>query len=103
MSSRLTLSHVFEYRIYMSIKAANYASLKQILAETPEIPKSCQWVTFLRNHDELTLEMVTPEERRWMWDEYAPEPRMRINFGIRRRLAPLVCIQSFIKPLHSHG
>ncbi|MCS6911459.1 MAG: alpha-amylase family glycosyl hydrolase, partial [Anaerolineales bacterium] len=46
--------------------------------------------TFLRNHDELTLEMVTPEERRWMWEQYAPEPRMRLNLGIRRRLAPLL-------------
>jgi maltose alpha-D-glucosyltransferase/alpha-amylase len=76
-------------RIYMSIKAENYTSLKKILAETPPIPKSCQWVTFLRNHDELTLEMVTPEERKWMWEQYAPDPRMKLNLGIRRRLAPL--------------
>jgi len=76
-------------RIYMSIKAENGTSLKNILDETPEIPKNCQWVTFLRNHDELTLEMVTPEERQWMWQSYAPDPRMRINLGIRRRLAPL--------------
>jgi len=65
-------------------------SLRTILADTPEIPESCQWVTFLRNHDELTLEMVTPEERAWMWDKYAPEKRMRLNLGIRRRLAPLL-------------
>lgn len=49
-----------------------------------------KWVTFLRNHDELTLEMVTPEERKWMWEQYAPDPRMKLNLGIRRRLAPLV-------------
>jgi len=76
-------------RIYMSIKAENSTSLKEVLQQTPDIPDSCQWVTFLRNHDELTLEMVTPEERKWMWEQYAPESRMRINLGIRRRLAPL--------------
>ncbi|MDZ4159273.1 MAG: alpha-glucosidase C-terminal domain-containing protein, partial [Anaerolineaceae bacterium] len=57
---------------------------------TPSIPDNCQWCFFLRNHDELTLEMVTEEERQWMWREYAPEPRMRLNQGIRRRLAPLL-------------
>jgi maltose alpha-D-glucosyltransferase/alpha-amylase len=56
----------------------------------PPIPPNCQWCTFLRNHDELTLEMVTEEEREWMWQVYAPEPRMRLNLGIRRRLAPLL-------------
>ena len=56
----------------------------------PPIPADCQWCTFLRNHDELTLEMVTEEEREWMWKEYAPDPRMRLNLGIRRRLAPLL-------------
>jgi maltose alpha-D-glucosyltransferase/alpha-amylase len=60
------------------------------LRRTPDIPASCQWCTFLRNHDELTLEMVTPEERLWMWEHYAPDPRMRLNLGIRRRLAPLL-------------
>jgi maltose alpha-D-glucosyltransferase / alpha-amylase len=60
------------------------------LSRTPPIPDNCQWCTFLRNHDELTLEMVTPQERQWMWDQYAPEPRMRLNLGIRRRLAPLM-------------
>lgn len=74
----------------MSIKAENCTSIRDILASTPDIPETCQWVTFLRNHDELTLEMVTPDERRWMWEQYAPNPRMRINLGIRRRLAPLV-------------
>jgi hypothetical protein len=77
-------------RIFLSIKSENYSSLRDIMAETPDIPANCQWVTFLRNHDELTLEMVTPEERQFMWREYAPEPRMRLNLGIRRRLAPLV-------------
>ncbi len=66
------------------------ASLVEILKRTPPIPDNCQWCTFLRNHDELTLEMVTEEERQWMWREYAPLPRMRLNLGIRRRLAPLL-------------
>jgi len=66
-------------RIYMSLKSSDTVKLKSILMETPSIPTTCQWVTFLRNHDELTLEMVTPEERRWMWEQYAPNPRMRIN------------------------
>jgi len=73
----------------LSIKKEENTTLRDILAETPDIPSNCQWVTFLRNHDELTLEMVTPEERKFMWEKYAPEPRMRINLGIRRRLAPL--------------
>jgi len=77
-------------RIFMSIKAEDATSLREVLRETPDIPENCQWVTFLRNHDELTLEMVTPEQREWMWKEYAPEKRMRINLGIRRRLAPLL-------------
>ena len=65
-------------------------SLVEIMERTPPIPEDCQWCIFLRNHDELTLEMVTEEERQWMWQEYAPEPRMRLNLGIRRRLAPLL-------------
>ncbi len=77
-------------RIFMSIKAGNASSLIDILQRTPAIPENCQWCNFLRNHDELTLEMVTPEEREYMWREYAPEPRMRLNLGIRRRLAPLL-------------
>lgn len=64
--------------------------MAQIMRRTPSIPENCQWCTFLRNHDELTLEMVTEEERQWMWREYAPEPRMKLNLGIRRRLAPLL-------------
>src|SRR3712207_3741604 len=60
------------------------------MAQTPEIPDTCQWGIFLRNHDELTLEMVTDEERDYMYREYAKDPRMRINIGIRRRLATLM-------------
>ncbi len=77
-------------RIFMSIRAGNASSLIDILNRTPAIPENCQWCNFLRNHDELTLEMVTPAERDYMWREYAPEPRMRLNLGIRRRLAPLL-------------
>jgi maltose alpha-D-glucosyltransferase/alpha-amylase len=77
-------------RLFMSLKKGNSQDLKAILGKTPAIPESCQWCTFLRNHDELTLEMVTPEERLWMWEKYAPEPRIRLNLGIRRRLAPLL-------------
>ena len=77
-------------RIYMSIRQGERSSLEWIMARTPTIVKASQWCIFLRNHDELTLEMVTPEEREWMWAEYAPEPRMRLNLGIRRRLAPLL-------------
>ncbi|KAN0029375.1 hypothetical protein ACTFIV_011266 [Dictyostelium citrinum] len=77
-------------RIYMSIMRSKSECLRDIMESTPEIPSTCQWVTFLRNHDELTLEMVTTDERKEMWDFYAPVPRMRINLGIRRRLAPLM-------------
>jgi maltose alpha-D-glucosyltransferase / alpha-amylase len=77
-------------RLYMALAKADRTSVVQILADTPEIPTDGYWATFLRNHDELTLEMVTPEEREFMWDFYAPEPRQRLNLGIRRRLAPLV-------------
>lgn len=77
-------------RIYMSLRKNDISPLVWILDRTPPIPEECQWCTFLRNHDELTLEMVTEEERQWMWKEYAPEPRMRLNLGIRRRLAPLL-------------
>jgi maltose alpha-D-glucosyltransferase/alpha-amylase len=62
----------------------------EILERTPAIPENCQWGLFLRNHDELTLEMVTDEERDYMYAEYAKDPRMKINVGIRRRLAPLL-------------
>ena len=77
-------------RIYMALKKGRRDDMVEILRRTPPIPENCQWCTFLRNHDELTLEMVTEEERQWMWQEYAPEPRMRLNLGIRRRLAPLL-------------
>ncbi|HEY9089273.1 MAG TPA: maltose alpha-D-glucosyltransferase [Anaerolineaceae bacterium] len=77
-------------RIFMALKSGDYSPVRWVLEKTPPIPEQCQWCTFLRNHDELTLEMVTPEERQWMWEQYAPEPRMRLNLGIRRRLAPLL-------------
>jgi len=77
-------------RIYMAIRKGRAQDMLGILRRTPPIPENCQWCTFLRNHDELTLEMVTEEERQWMWSNYAPEPRMRLNLGIRRRLAPLL-------------
>jgi maltose alpha-D-glucosyltransferase / alpha-amylase len=77
-------------RIYKSMREGRADSLVEILKRTPPIPANCQWATFLRNHDELTLEMVTEEERQWMWRAYAPDPRMRLNLGIRRRLAPLL-------------
>ncbi len=77
-------------RMYMALRKEDVSPLKWVFERTPEIPDTCQWCTFLRNHDELTLEMVTPEERDYMWREYAPDPRMRLNLGIRRRLAPLL-------------
>jgi maltose alpha-D-glucosyltransferase/alpha-amylase len=77
-------------RIYMALRKGDITDMVQILDRTPSIPEDCQWCSFLRNHDELTLEMVTESDRQWMWQEYAPEPRMRLNLGIRRRLAPLL-------------
>ncbi len=77
-------------RIFMALKKGRADDMINILHRTPAIPSDCQWCVFLRNHDELTLEMVTEEERKWMWETYAPEPRMRLNLGIRRRLAPLL-------------
>lgn len=77
-------------RIYMALGQEDKSSLVNILKQTPDIPENCQWCIFLRNHDELTLEMVTEEERQWMWNYYAPQPSMRLNLGIRRRLAPLL-------------
>ena len=77
-------------RIYLALAKADRAPIEEIMARTPELPDVCQWGTFLRCHDELTLEMVTPEEREFLWNYYAPEPRMRLNLGIRRRLAPLL-------------
>lgn len=77
-------------RIYMALRKSDVSPLIWVMDQTPPIPKNSQWSTFLRNHDELTLEMVTEEERQWMWEQYAPDPRMRLNLGIRRRLAPLL-------------
>jgi maltose alpha-D-glucosyltransferase/alpha-amylase len=77
-------------RIYMALKKGRADDMREILSRTPRIPENCQWCIFLRNHDELTLEMVTEEERQWMWQQYAPDPRMKLNLGIRRRLAPLL-------------
>ncbi len=77
-------------RLYMALAKEDATSVRDILALTPPVPEGCQWGIFLRNHDELTLEMVTPEERDFMWERYAPDPHMKLNLGIRRRLAPLV-------------
>ncbi len=77
-------------RIYMAIRKADRTPLVWILNRTPPLSESCQWCIFLRNHDELTLEMVTDDEREWMWNQFAPDQRMRLNLGIRRRLAPLL-------------
>lgn len=77
-------------RIFMSIQMEDRFPITDILEQTPPIPENCQWAMFLRNHDELTLEMVTDEERDYMYRFYASESRARINLGIRRRLAPLV-------------
>ncbi len=77
-------------RIFMSLKMEDRFPITDILNQTPKIPENCQWVIFLRNHDELTLEMVTDEERDYMYRVYASDQKARINLGIRRRLAPLV-------------
>ncbi|MCW2494250.1 alpha-glucosidase C-terminal domain-containing protein, partial [Jatrophihabitans sp.] len=77
-------------RIFMAVRRENRFPISEILEQTPAIPDGCQWGIFLRNHDELTLEMVTDEERDYMWAEYATDPRMKANIGIRRRLAPLL-------------
>jgi maltose alpha-D-glucosyltransferase/alpha-amylase len=77
-------------RIYMAVAQEDRHPIVEIMEQTPEIPGNCQWAVFLRNHDELTLEMVTDRERDYMYRVYATEPRMRVNVGIRRRLAPLM-------------
>ncbi|HEY2802160.1 MAG TPA: maltose alpha-D-glucosyltransferase, partial [Chthoniobacterales bacterium] len=77
-------------RIFMSLQMEDRFPIIDILDQTPPIPENCQWAMFLRNHDELTLEMVTDEERDYMWRVYANDPHARINLGIRRRLAPLL-------------
>ncbi|HEX9811129.1 MAG TPA: maltose alpha-D-glucosyltransferase [Burkholderiales bacterium] len=77
-------------RIYMAIAQEDRHPIVEIMQQTPDIPANCQWAIFLRNHDELTLEMVTSKERDYMYRMYAADPRSRINLGIRRRLAPLM-------------
>ncbi len=77
-------------RMFQAVAQGRVDAIRWILERTPAIPETCGWVVFLRNHDELTLEMVTDEERAFMYERYAPEHRMRINVGIRRRLAPLL-------------
>jgi maltose alpha-D-glucosyltransferase / alpha-amylase len=77
-------------RMFMAVKLEDRKPIIEILEQTPQIPDTCQWCIFLRNHDELTLEMVTDIERDYMYDEYAVDKAMRINLGIRRRLAPMM-------------
>jgi maltose alpha-D-glucosyltransferase/alpha-amylase len=77
-------------RMFMALRQEQRYPITEILAETPPIPDGCQWGLFLRNHDELTLEMVTDSERDYMYSEFAADPRMKLNLGIRRRLAPLL-------------
>jgi maltose alpha-D-glucosyltransferase / alpha-amylase len=77
-------------RIFMAVRREQRYPISEILAQTPKIPAGCQWGIFLRNHDELTLEMVADDERDYMYAEYAKDPRMKANIGIRRRLAPLL-------------
>jgi maltose alpha-D-glucosyltransferase / alpha-amylase len=77
-------------RMFMSLRREDATPMYEILERTPSVPDNCQWGLFLRNHDELTLEMVTDDERDYMYAEYAKDPRMKLNLGIRRRLAPLL-------------
>jgi maltose alpha-D-glucosyltransferase/alpha-amylase len=77
-------------RMYMAVAQEDRFPITDIMRQTPDIPENCQWAIFLRNHDELTLEMVTDSERDYLWDTYASDKRARINLGIRRRLAPLM-------------
>jgi maltose alpha-D-glucosyltransferase/alpha-amylase len=77
-------------RLFMAVRREQRYPITEILAQTPDIPEGCQWGMFLRNHDELTLEMVNEDERDYMYSEYAKDPRMKRNIGIGRRLAPLV-------------
>jgi maltose alpha-D-glucosyltransferase/alpha-amylase len=76
-------------RLFMALRQEDRRPIVEVLEKTPKIPENCQWGMFLRNHDELTLEMVNDEERDYLYGEYAKDPRMRLNLGIRRRLAPL--------------
>lgn len=77
-------------RLFMALRQEDRHPIIEIMRQTPEIPEECQWAIFLRNHDELTLEMVTDQERDYMYSEYAADPQARLNLGIRRRLAPLL-------------
>ena len=77
-------------RMFMALQMEDRYPIIDIMEQTPDIPKNCQWATFLRNHDELTLEMVTDEERDYMYRSFAQDKRARINLGIRRRLVPLL-------------
>jgi maltose alpha-D-glucosyltransferase/alpha-amylase len=77
-------------RLFMALRKEDNHPIVDILHQTPTIPDNCQWAIFLRNHDELTLEMVSDEDRDYMYNEYASDPQMRVNKGIRRRLAPLL-------------
>ena len=77
-------------RMFMALRRESRHPITEIMAQTPELPVGCQWGIFLRNHDELTLEMVTDDDRDYMYSEYAKDPRMKINIGIRRRLATLL-------------
>jgi len=77
-------------RMFMALRQQHHGPIVDIIKKTPEIPDNCQWAIFLRNHDELTLEMCTDEERDYMYKTYANDPRMKLNIGIRRRMAPLL-------------
>ena len=77
-------------RLYLAMRTEDRLPIVDVLAQTPPIPESCQWALFLRNHDELTLEMVSDEERLYMYRAFAQDPEARVNLGIRRRLAPLL-------------
>jgi maltose alpha-D-glucosyltransferase/alpha-amylase len=88
-------------RIFMAVQLEDSFPIRDILEQTPAIPEPCQWATFLRNHDELTLEMVTDEDRDYMYRVYADDPRARINLGIRRRLAPLLRMRRKVELLNS--
>src|SRR3970282_1387421 len=77
-------------RMFMAIRMEDSFPIIDILQQTPALPETCQWALFLRNHDELTLEMVTDEERDYMYRVYAHDLQARVNLGIRRRLAPLL-------------
>ncbi len=88
-------------RMFMSLQLESSFPIVDILAQTPKIPDSCQWALFLRNHDELTLEMVTDEDRDFMYRVYADDPQMRVNLGIRRRLAPLLKTRAKVELMYA--